>query len=259
MLHPAIGHLLFALVIGAVALSCAAADGFAPPDESLYPMGRHVYERNCQVCHGRWGDGDGEMAKGMIPKPRQFSAGIFKYRSTPPGCLPTTDDLIRTIRQGRANTSMPFFSQLSDREVRAVAEFIKFFSPRWRKPENHGVPIKLPEPPAWLARPAEAAARADQGRVTFALACASCHGEHGNGQGPAAVELKDAWGDPARPADLRAPAFRNGRTAVDIFRVLTLGVGGTPMASFADTLTEDQRWELAAFVLTLRLPATTKR
>lgn len=95
--------------------------------------------------------------------------------------------------------------------------------------------------------------------MTFALACASCHGEQGNGQGPAAVELKDAWGDPARPADLRVPAFRNGRTAGDIFRVLTLGVGGTPMASFADTLTEDQRWELAAFVLTLRLPATTKR
>lgn len=154
MFHPAIGRVLFALVIGAVALSCAAADGFAPPDESLYAMGRHVYERNCRVCHGRWGDGDGEMAKGMIPKPRQFSAGIFKYRSTPSGCLPTTDDLIRTIRQGRANTSMPFFSQLSDREVRAVAEFIKFFSPAGASPRTTAFRSGcLSHPHGWRGQP----------------------------------------------------------------------------------------------------------
>lgn len=253
-----IGRALAALGSCVALLRGLAAD-FAPPDESFYAMGRHVYERNCLVCHGRWGDGDGEMAKGMLPKPRQFSAGVFKYRSTPPGFLPTTDDLIRTIRHGRANTSMPYFAQLSDREVRAVAEFIKFLSPKWRQPGNFAAPVKLPEPPAWLGAPAEATARAEKGRATFALACVSCHGERGDGQGQAIAELKDAWGDPARPADLRAPAFRNGRTAADVFRVLTLGIGGTPMASFAGTLTEEQRWELAAFVRTLRPPATTQR
>lgn len=259
MLRSGIGRALAALLGCVALLRGVAAEGFAPPDESFYAMGRYVYERNCLVCHGRWGDGDGEMAKGMIPKPRQFSAGVFKYRSTPPGFLPATDDLIRTIRHGRANTSMPYFAQLSDREVRAVAEFIKFFSPKWRKPANFAASVKLPEPPAWLGVPAEAAARAAKGRATFALACVSCHGERGDGQGHAIAELKDAWGDPARPADLRAPAFRNGRTPADVFRVLTLGLGGTPMASFAETLTEEQRWELAAFVLTLRPPATAQR
>ncbi len=232
---------------------------FSPPDESLYAMGRYVFERNCAVCHGRWGEGNGEMAKGMVPKPRNFSAGVFKYRSTPPGFLPTTEDLIRTIRGGRANTSMPYFTQLSDREVRAVAEFIKFFSPKWRQPENFAAPVKLPAPPIWLTSAAETAARADRGRATFALACASCHGEQADGKGPAVAELKDAWGDPAQPADLRAVAFRNGRTPADLFRVLTLGIHGTPMPSFVGTLTEEKRWELAAFIGTLHPPATPKR
>ena len=234
-----------------------AAEGFMPPDESLYAMGRFVYERNCLVCHGRWGDGDGELAKGMIPKPRKFSAGIFKYRTTPAGALPTDEDLTRTIRGGRANTSMPYFTQLSDREVRAVVEFIKFFSPRWRKLENYAAPVKLPEPPAWLD--AEAAPRAAQGRATFTLVCTPCHGAQADGKGPAVAGLKDAWGDPAQPADLRSPAFRNGRTPPDIFRVLTLGIHGTPMPSFAEALTAEQRWELAAFISTLRPPETAKK
>ena len=249
----------------AVLLGCAAlgrgvaAEGFVPPDESLYAMGRYVYERNCLVCHGRWGEGDGELTRGMFPKPRKFSTGIFKYRSTPAGFLPTDDDLIRTIRGGRANTSMPFFAHLSDREVHAVVEFIKFFSPKWRKPENYAAPVKLPEPPAWLGNEAGAALRAAKGRAVFVLVCATCHGEKADGKGPASAGLKDAWDDPAPPADLRAPALRNGRTPADLFRVLTLGIHGTPMASFAEALTEEQRWELAAFIGTLHLPGAVKR
>ena len=119
----------------------------------------------------------------MVPKPRKFSAGIFKYRSTAAGAFPTNDDLTRTIRSGRANTSMPYFTQLSDREVRAVVEFIKFFSPKWRQPGNYAAPVALPEPPAWLAQAAESATQATRGKVTFALACVTCHGELADGKG----------------------------------------------------------------------------
>ncbi len=254
-----IRHGLAALLSCVALLRGAAAEGFVPPDESLYAMGRYVYERNCLVCHGRWGDGDGELSKGMIPKPRKFSAGIFKYRSTPAGFLPTDDDLIRTVRGGRANTSMPYFTQLTGREVRAVVEFIKFFSSKWRRPENYSDSVPLPALPVWLAKEADTAAHAAKGKAIFALACAACHGEHADGKGPAVAELNDSWGDPAKPADLRTPALRNGRSPSDIFRVLTLGIDGTPMASFGTALTEEQRWELAAFVGTLRLPETAKK
>ena len=142
--------------------------------------------------------------------------------------------------------------------VRAVVEFIKFFSPKWRKPENFSAPVQLPQPPAWLATESESAQRAAKGKSTYALACLPCHGEQADGKGPAIADLKDVWGEPSVPADLRMPAFRNGRAPADLFRVLTLGIHGTPMASFAEALTEEQRWELAAFIGTLRPPEKVK-
>src|SRR5215218_7236631 len=38
----------------------------------------------------------------------------------------------------------------------------------------------------------------------------------------------------------------------DIYRVLMTGLNGTPMVSFADALPPEQKWELAAYLLTLR-------
>lgn len=97
---------------------------FTPPDTSLFYEGREVYERNCTICHGARGDGQGEMAAELGVKPRSFRTGDFKYRSTPWGKLPTTDDLIRTIRQGvTGTTTMGAFKQLTPAETRVVAEY----------------------------------------------------------------------------------------------------------------------------------------
>ena len=251
----------------ACALGCAigvvrAAEppmGFAPPDESLFAPGRFVYERNCVMCHGRWGEGDGEMGRTVVPKPRKFVSGIFKYGSTPPGFLPTTDDLMRTVRGGRANTAMPFFSHLSERDIRAVVEYVKSFSAKWRRRANHAPPVPLPPPPDWLGDAKLAEPHVTSGKAAYAVLCAACHGEDADGKGPAAAELRDAWNDPCPPIDLRLPAYRNGRTAADIFRVLTLGINGTPMPTFGEALSAAQRWDLAAYLLTLRPPPATRR
>jgi mono/diheme cytochrome c family protein len=223
------------------------------PDRSLYESGRYVYEQHCVVCHGERGDGMGEMANEVgVIRPRRFSSGLFKYRSTPWGKLPTDDDLIRTIRQGRTGTAMGAFTNLSEEEVRAVTEYVKFFSRKWRRPENHSAPIVLPPEPAWLMDPAETARRAEAGRTVFQANCAACHGPEGDGRGPAAAALKDDAGDPAFPADLRQPHLRCGDEPGDIFRTLATGLNGTPMVSFADALTAEQKWEITAYILTLR-------
>jgi mono/diheme cytochrome c family protein len=233
-----------------------AADGtnapaFLPvlPDSSLYFRGRYVFERNCQVCHGALGNGRGEMASQMAPKPRSFRSGIFKYRSTPAGALPTDQDLQRTVRDGIANTSMPTFAgKLSAREIEAVVEYVKVFSTRWKDPANYAPPLQLPEAPGWFADERELAVRARKGAALFTLACASCHGETGDGKGAAAAELRDAWEDPCPPADLRQPVLRVGRRPEDIYRVLVTGIAGTPMPAFNEAVTEEQRWELVAFL-----------
>lgn len=231
------------------------ADPTRPPlslDFNRYLEGRYVYERNCVVCHGPRGDGNGELSPGLNPRPRSFREGLFKFRTTPWGKLPTEDDLRRTITGGLSGTAMGMFQQLRPDEVTAVIEYLKSFSRRWRKPENYAEPMRLAPPPPWLADREAGQKHATDGKVLFANICASCHGASGDGNGPAVPGLKDIWGLPTRPANLRQPHLRCGDSLADIFRVITTGLNGTPMLSFADTLTDEQRWSIVAYVDSLR-------
>jgi cytochrome c oxidase cbb3-type subunit 2 len=258
-LFPRIG----AILLGAISMATGAdadnerpplPDGFAYPDRNFYQQGKYVYRQNCMICHGERGDGNGEMASQLDPKPRQFSIGIFKYRSTPPGKLPTDDDLLRTVREGRSGTAMGIFGHLPEEDLRAVVEYVKFFSRRWRKAENYAAALTIPEAPKWFDDKAERSRRVEAGRSTFAASCASCHGPTGEGDGPAAAALMDAWGAAIRPANLRVGNLRSGKELRDLYRTITTGLDGTPMVSFATALTDEQRWELVAYITALRAP-----
>ncbi|MGB8167287.1 MAG: cytochrome c [Chthoniobacteraceae bacterium] len=246
-----------AFLIAATSAAAVRADEWKPnlPDRSQFEAGAYVYERNCIICHGPLGDGKGELSPTLMPKPRSFRSGIFKYSSTPAGKLPTNEDLARSIRGGLANTAMGMFTALRDDEVRAAVEYIKRFSRRWRDDANYAPPIEVPPLPDWWRDPTELARRAAAGRATFQTFCATCHGEHADGKGPAAAALKNEWGDPIAPADLRQRFPHTGATPRDVFRVLLTGINGTPMVSFATTLTDEQRWELAAQIDELRKSA----
>jgi cytochrome c oxidase cbb3-type subunit I/II len=217
-----------------------------------YLQGRDVFQRNCIVCHGERGDGNGEMAKDLPIKPRSFREGWFKFRSTPYDKLPTDDDLRRTIRGGLSGTAMGAFNTLRAEELDAVIAYVKSFSRRWRKEENYAVAMAFPPEPEWFRRSEELRAHADRGLTVFLATCAACHGTKGDGAGPAAQGLKDSWGHAVKPADLRSPHLRCGDGPADIFRILSTGLSGTPMASFAQALTEEQRWDVAAYVFSLR-------
>lgn len=235
----------------------AAATNEAPfqpelPDDTLWPQGRYVYQRNCLVCHGAHGDGQGEMGKELKPPPRNFARGVFKYRSTPPEFLPTNADLAQTIRNGLTGTAMPIFSQLSDREVRTVIEYVKSFSPRWRNATNYARPLAAPRPPGWFENVELRNNHATRGGMLFQTACAPCHGTDGTGRDAAAKALEDSWGQPVTPTDLRQPGLRSGRGLEVVYRVLLTGIEGTPMPSFADAFSDEQRWELVAFIGRLR-------
>jgi mono/diheme cytochrome c family protein len=222
------------------------------PDDSLWPQGRFVYQQHCLVCHGRFGDGRGEMSRDLMPPPRNFGRGVFKYRSTPAGALPTDADLERTIRGGLAGTAMPMFTQLSPREVKSVIEYVKSFSSSWRNPTNYAPPIELPAMPSWFDNAPMVKRKAEEGRRLFNASCVPCHGADGSGQGASAMELRDVWDQPVTVTDLRQPVLRSGRDLQAVYRVLITGIEGTPMPSFAEALTDQERWSLIALISELR-------
>ena len=246
--------ILCMLMTAAGSMPVAAEPG-APLDFNLYLQGKYVYERNCIVCHGQRGDGNGELSPTLKPKPRSFREGMFKFRSTPYGMLPKDEDLRKTITHGLSGTAMGAFGHLQADELDAVIVYLKSFSRRWRKPENHAPTVKLAATPEWFKAADMVHTHAEAGRKLFAVHCTACHGDKADGKGAAAASLKDIWGAPAAPVDLRQPHLRCGDAPADLFQVLATGLNGTPMVSFEATLSEAQRWDIIAYILSIRLPS----
>src|SRR3989449_10781211 len=69
--------------------------------------GKKLYRRYCIGGHGPDGDGAGENAPWIDPKPRGFTLGVFKCRSTPAGTLPTDQDLFNAIARRLRATKKP--------------------------------------------------------------------------------------------------------------------------------------------------------
>jgi Cytochrome C oxidase, cbb3-type, subunit III len=95
----------------------AAGAGRQDGTDAQHGTGRTLYLKYCSQCHGEKGDGEGYAAIHLYPRPRNFTTGKFKIRTTPNGALPTHQDLVNIIRRGMPYTSMPAWSIFSDQEV----------------------------------------------------------------------------------------------------------------------------------------------
>ncbi len=213
------------------------------------PPGKAIYDKNCAQCHGERGDGKGPAAPHLAPKPRDFTTGKFKIRTTPNGALPTDADLTRIVNVGMPYTSMPGWQGfLTPAEVQQVVEYVKTLTPAFKEQKGAPKTVDIPATP-----PASSAETIEKGGKIYAsLGCAGCHGELGRGDGPSAPTLKDDLGYALRPANLSQPwTFRGGPTRTDIFRTLSTGLNGTPMPSFHDALKPEERWALADWIASL--------
>jgi DMSO reductase family type II enzyme heme b subunit len=223
--------------------------------------GKRVYDQHCAACHGVKGDGNGPASVWLYPRPRNFSAGQFKIKSTPGQSLPTDEDLFQSVTRGLPGSSMPGFSYLSAAERRDVVQYVKQLTARINA---SGQPVNLFEDAVRngaLAKPvevpAEPAATVQEltlGRDVFKrLQCALCHGETGAGDGPQVPTLKDTSGLPVRPRDFNTGLFRGGHTGRDLYLRINNGLPGTPMIPYGDDLLKpDERWALVHYVQSLR-------
>jgi DMSO reductase family type II enzyme heme b subunit len=216
------------------------------PTPEFVARGKEIYQKRCWFCHGLEGAGDGPVADYLNPRPRNFTAGIYKLRTTKSGEAPLDEDLFRTITTGIPGTAMQGFEGvLTEAERRQVVTFIKTFAPDSFDPE-------FPPERAEL-RAEQISGDPVKGQEVYQKAkCWECHGDKGRGDGPSAGQLTDDWGFPILPADLtKGWRYKGGNTVQDIFTRFTTGMNGTPMPTFADALSEEDRWNLAAYVRSL--------
>jgi len=93
-------------------------------------------------------------------------------------------------------------------------------------------PVSLaPSTPPDLAR----------GQALYAQQCASCHGDTGRGDGPAAQALQPP------PIDFTDKSRASARSLFGLYQVIGHGIPGTSMVGF-DTLSPRDRWALAFYV-----------
>jgi mono/diheme cytochrome c family protein len=207
--------------------------------------GKNVYDAHCVECHGDMGRGDGPSAAYLTPRPRDFTSGKYKIRSTETGSVPSDDDLMQSVRQGLYGTAMPAWARtLSDAEIADVVTYIKGLSPQFATaPRPVTVGAGVPSSPDSIARGQQAYDK---------LQCGKCHGSDGRGTGAVATTFEDDWKQPLRAADLTEPwTFHGGATARDVYLRFRTGMAGTPMPSFAEAASDSEMWDLSNYVVSM--------
>ncbi|MBI4816085.1 MAG: c-type cytochrome [Deltaproteobacteria bacterium] len=252
--------ILLALPAQSALTSTEAAE--APPatsffeeveDETLGPVeiaaavarGERAFRSHCVTCHGVTGRGDGPSARWLSPRPRDLVRGEFKWRTTPTGEMPTDRDLLRTIDEGAPGTAMPSFrKRLPEQMRRDLVQYVKTFCPRFKQP----LPAALDIPEV----PGASEELIAQGRALFQrLKCWECHGETGRGDGPSSGTLVDSEGLPIEAYDFTSGVYKGGATPEAIYRTFMTGLNGTPMPSFALSISAGERWPLVFYTLSL--------
>jgi len=205
------------------------------------------YRRYCVGCHGPLGDGNGENAQWLTPKPRDFQLATFKCRSTPTGTLPTDQDLYDTIGRGLDRSNMPSWNTLTGQQRANLVAWVKHYSPRWQN-EKPGTPIQIPSEPEVTPD------RVKAGQEIFGrVQCWKCHGVQGMANGPSASTLTDDLGRPILPYNFTEGSRPIcGSTDRDLYRIFMTGLDGTPMPSFADNIKPDEAWDLVFYLRTLQ-------
>jgi mono/diheme cytochrome c family protein len=282
-----------ALLLLALAAGCNADHPFAQPqvlggrnvDAATLNRGRDVYQHYCRPCHGEDGDGKGFSAWALRPPPRDFTVALFKFAHVPTGSLPPDDELARIVRLGLEGTAMRPWD-VPDRDLDAVVQYLKTFSPRWRD-EKPAAAIALSPDPFGPARADEAIAL---GRKVYHVKaqCMSCH--------PAYVTRAELWQlsdrairdfstemylaqpkdseyclqwkpgwrklderECALPVRLLPPDFlrdplrsvHEGSELADLYRIIASGIPGASMPTWKGALPEAELWALAYYVRSL--------
>jgi mono/diheme cytochrome c family protein len=209
------------------------------------PRGKATYEKHCVECHGTSGRGDGPSAAFLVPRPRDFTTGKYKIRTTETGSVPSDNDLTASIQRGLYGTAMPGWDRiLPASDIADVVQYIKTLAPQFAQPPKPiAVGVGIPSSPDSIARGQ---------RVYDKLQCGKCHGTDGRGAGAVATTFEDEARQPLRSADLTEPwAFHGGATSRDIYLRFRTGMMGTPMPSFADAASDNEMWDLANYVVSL--------
>ncbi|HLF18706.1 MAG TPA: c-type cytochrome [Candidatus Omnitrophota bacterium] len=247
-----------------------------PVTKELFSRGETLYQKQCSVCHGPQGKGDGKAAYLLSPKPRDFVGDKFRFISTT-NQQATDEDLFKVITRGMAGSSMPPWAHLRERDRWALVYYVRYLSEADEFKESGKVLEKgIKNEFSWndikeivnkqiaseniIKIPPEPEVTQEtlvRGRELFVVSCAGCHGLQGRGDGQ--QNMTDSQGLPTKPRDLTAGIFKSDSSSEELYFRMMAGMPGTPMPSYNGVFTQEQIWDLIHFVQTLTTPEAEAR
>lgn len=254
------------LGIAILAVSCRTAERIQPLPGSTgtdgpFAVSYQLYAAHCAACHGATGGGDGPAAIALRVRPRNFREERCRYVSTLNG-VPTQEDLMQTIGSGRHFGAMPARPNLTDEEVRILAEYVREinrlgWADRLTKEfadDDETTAEEIEEIALERVTPGKLVTARwhtpgfqvdlEAGRNLYLESCASCHGPWGRGDG---LDMPlDERGRPIKVRDLTSGKFHGGTSEVEVFKRIRCGIPGTPMSAAA--VSDEEIWHLVHYV-----------
>jgi cbb3-type cytochrome oxidase cytochrome c subunit len=173
--------------------------------------GQQLYAVHCATWHGSRGEGDGPGATGLLPAP----ANLAEHDYAP-------ERIALALWNGVAGTAMPAWREHAPEDLAALVEAVRGFGSARVEPSLPGNLLEL-------------------GQRAYKNNCVQCHGERGDGKGPAGAEL------PIAPADLTLQR----PTLAHALETLRGGIPGTPMAPWTSRLTDAEIIAVAQYARSL--------
>lgn len=205
-------------------------------------QGKAIYTRECMICHGAAGRGEGPYASRLKPPPPDFHDGSY-------GAFlqPTLDDAdyYWRVSEGLPWTAMPPWKlHYSEEDRWKLIHYVRtFFTQTELFPSGSPESFSFPARYRSLRMPDDASF--ERGRLTYARHCAGCHGLAGDGQGWLGQYVEP------RPADFREMAGKKITTDEEAEHLskVTFGIPGTAMPPWGEFLPERDRWDVVKFLM----------
>jgi mono/diheme cytochrome c family protein len=106
------------VLLGCLGVMVLAGLALAEASQGNREAGAKIYQSNCATCHGAQGQGDGPLARNLVPPPSNLAGKATEAKNT--------EKWEAIIRDGKPGTAMPpWKGSLSPQQIQDVLAYIK--------------------------------------------------------------------------------------------------------------------------------------
>lgn len=214
-----------------------------PATTEVIDAGKHIFIRECMVCHGDAGTGHGPYRAVIQPGPPDFSDGGYGTLANP---TYSDSDYFWRISEGVPWTAMPAWKIHYNEEERwQLVHYVRgLFTQTEVIPKDVAPGDEIAQ--IYYDQNMPESASYPRGSQVFLQNCAHCHGLAGDGTGWDGQYLNP---QPANYHDNFGKEITSAAQA-DYFVKVSFGFYNSAMPSWAEWLPERDRWDAINYIMT---------